>query len=68
MKFFPIKYHITSNRFFFFDFFFFFFFLLNIAEYEIFSGNKHEYANYYCWHSSYLLAEKISYLAEHSMK
>ena len=24
--------------------------LLNIAEHEIFSANKYENANYYCWH------------------
>ena len=38
-------------------------FLLNIAEHENFSASKYENANY-----SYLLAEKISCLAELSMK
>ena len=40
--------------------------LLNIAEHENFFANKYENANY-CWHSYYLLAEKISCSAELSM-
>ena len=39
-------------------------FLLNISEYENFSANKYENANYI----HILLAEKISWLAELSMK
>ena len=42
-------------------------FLLNLAEHENFSANKYENANY-CWHFSYLLAEKISCSAEEHEK
>ena len=42
-------------------------FLLNIAEHGNLSANKYENANY-CWHFHILLAEKISCLAELSMK
>ena len=41
-------------------------FLLNIAEHEIFSANKYEMPIIVAF--SYLLAEKISFSAELSMK
>ena len=44
-------------------------FLLHITEYENFSANKYENANYWHWVAfSYLLAEKISCSAELSVK
>ena len=43
------------------------FFLLNIAEHELFFADEYENGNYF-WHFSYLLAKKISWSAELSVK